>query len=119
MLVPDFAGWRRETMPILPNVAGFRQPPQWVLEVVAPATARIDRVRKLPIYAREGVAHAWLVDPLARTLEVYRLEGARWLLAATHDGDEVARAEPFDAIELALARWWMPAAEALPAGEGA
>jgi Uma2 family endonuclease len=112
VLVPDIAGWRREAMPVLPNVAAFRQAPQWVLEIVSPSTARIDRVRKLPIYAREGVAHAWLVDPLARTLEVYRLDAGRWLLAATHDGDEVVRAEPFEALELALARWWIPESEA-------
>jgi len=111
VLVPDFAGWRREGMPVLPNVAVFRQAPQWVLEVVSPGTGRIDRVRKLPIYAREGVAHAWLVDPLARTLEVYRLKEGHWLLAATHGGDEIVRAEPFEAMELTLSRWWIPEAE--------
>jgi Uma2 family endonuclease len=111
VLVPDFAGWRREAMPVLPNVAAFRQAPQWVLEVVSPGTCPIDRVRKLPIYAREGVAHAWLVDPLARTLEVYRLTEGHWLLAATHEGDEMVRAEPFEAMELALSRWWIPQAE--------
>ena len=112
VLVPDIAGWRRELMPVLPNVTAFRQPPQWVLEVVSPSTARIDRVRKLPIYAREAVANVWLVDPLARTLEVLRWIEGRWLLVATHGGDETVRAEPFDAAELALARWWLPEAEA-------
>lgn len=43
-----------------------------------------------------------------RTLEVYRLEAGCWLLAATHGGDDVARAEPFGAIELDLARGWLP-----------
>lgn len=112
VLVPDMAGWRRDAMPVLPNVAAFRQAPQWALEVLSPGTARIDRVRKLPIYARETVANVWLVDPLARTLEVLRLSGARWLLVATHGGDESVRAEPFDAAELSLARWWMPQPEA-------
>ena len=111
VLVPDIAGWRREAMPVLASVAAFRQAPQWVLEVISPSTGRIDRVRKLPIYAREGVAHAWLVDPLARTLEVYRLTEGHWLLAATHEGDAMVRAEPFEAMELALSRWWIPQAE--------
>ena len=111
VLVPDIAGWRREVMPVLPNVAAFRQAPQWVLEVISPSTGRIDRIRKLPIYAREGVTHAWLVDPLARTLEVYRLTEGRWLLAATHEGDEIVRAEPFEAVELSLSRWWLPEAK--------
>jgi Uma2 family endonuclease len=111
VVVPDIAGWRREGMPVLPNVAAFRQAPQWVLEVISPSTGRIDRVRKLPIYAREGVGHAWLVEPLAQTLEVYRLEAGRWLLLATHGGDEIVRAEPFEAVELSLSRWWLPEAE--------
>ncbi len=111
VLVPDVAGWRRECMPVLLDVAATRQAPQWVLEVVSPGTGRIDRVRKLPICAREGVGHAWLVEPLARTLEVYRLEAERWLLLATHGGDEIVRAEPFEALELSMSRWWLPQVE--------
>ena len=34
----------------------------------------------MPIYAREGVGHLWLVDPIARTVEVYRLDGGRWVV---------------------------------------
>src|SRR6187431_3200058 len=33
------------------------------------------RTRKLPIHAREGVEHLWLVDPALRTLEALRLDG--------------------------------------------
>ena len=107
VVVPDLAGWRRERLPQLANVAYFTQAPDWICEVVSPATGRLDRVRKMRIYAREQVAHAWLVDPLQQTLEVYRLEGGRWLVASTHGGDEQVRAEPFEAIELQLARWWL------------
>jgi len=38
VIVPDFAGWRRDRMPVLPNVVGFTQPPDWVCEVVSPRT---------------------------------------------------------------------------------
>lgn len=107
VVVPDLSGWRRERMPVLPNVAAFTQAPDWVCEVVSPATAAMDRVRKTRIYARESVGHLWLVDPLAKTLEVYRLDGRQWIVAGTHAGSDVVRAEPFDAIELALARWWL------------
>lgn len=108
VLVPDAAGWRRESLPVLPNVVGVRQPSDFVLEVISPSTGRLDRVRKLPVYARAGVSHAWLVDPIARTLEIFRREGARWMLLSAHGGDEAVRAEPFDAVELALSRWWIP-----------
>jgi Uma2 family endonuclease len=36
--------------------------------VLSPATERIDRAHKLPIYARESVEHAWLVNPHQQTL---------------------------------------------------
>ncbi len=107
-VVPDIAGWRRERMPALPDVAFITLPPDWVCEVLSPASARHDRVAKRRIYAREGVAHYWLVDPLHRTLEVWRLTGGEWVVAATHGGDERVRAEPFDAVELDLAEWWIP-----------
>jgi Uma2 family endonuclease len=107
ILVPDLAGWRRERMPVLANVAYFELAPDWVCEVVSPSTARVDRVRKVPIYAREGVSHLWLLDPLQQTLEVFRLEGQRWVLVSTHGGAESVRAEPFAALELDMSRWWL------------
>ena len=61
---------------------------------------------KLPIYARAGVAHAWLVDPEARTLEIYRRADPLWTLVATHGGDEIVRAEPFEAVELDMLLLW-------------
>jgi len=106
VLVPDWAGWRRERMPHLPETAYFALAPDWVCEILSPSTALLDRVKKLTIYAREGVAHAWLLDPDARTLEVLRLERGRWSIVATHGGNEVVRAEPFAEIELPLGALW-------------
>lgn len=63
-------------------------------------------MRKMPKYAANQIRHLWLVDPLQRTLDVYQLEGSRWLLLATHGGGEKVRAEPFDAIEIDLAPLW-------------
>ena len=106
VLVPDLAGWRRERMPEMPDAAHFTLAPDWICEVVSPSTGALDRSRKLPIYAREGVARAWLIDPLLKTLEVLRLEAPRWVLLTTFAGDTKVRAEPFDAIELDLALLW-------------
>jgi Uma2 family endonuclease len=111
VLVPDLAGWRRSRLPREPDTAHVVLAPDWVCEVLSPSTVQIDRARKLGIYAREGVAHAWLVDPLARTLEVLRLEGGRWVLLATHAGDEVVRAGPFTEIDLELRLLWPEPAE--------
>jgi Uma2 family endonuclease len=106
VMVPDLAGWRRERMPVVPDVPFFEMAPDWVSEVISPATATLDRHRKMPHYLRAGVRHIWIVDPIAKMLEVYRSESERWTLIATHsDGDKV-RAEPFDAIEIDLAILW-------------
>ena len=106
ILVPDVAGWRRERLPALPEEAYFTVAPDWICEVVSPSTAALDRVKKLAIYAREQVTHAWIVDPLAQTLEVLRLESGRWAIVATFVGAEVLRAEPFDALEWQLIDLW-------------
>jgi Uma2 family endonuclease len=107
VLVPDLAGWRRERMPVMTTTeAYFTLAPDWACEVVSPSTAARDRARKLPAYAREGVRHVWLVDPLQRTLEVLRLQDRNWVIVAVHEGGEMVRAEPFDAIELDLGILW-------------
>jgi len=106
ILVPDLAGWRRARMPEIPDVPFFTLPPDWVCEVLSPSTEAIDRSEKLPIYARQGVAHAWLVDPIAKTLEVLRLDGNAHRVIATWRESARVRAEPFDAIELDLSLLW-------------
>lgn len=110
-VVPDFAGWRRERMPDARGAdegtpAHYDVAPDWVCEILSAGTEAIDRGKKMRIYRREGVEHAWLVNPIERTLEVYRLEGGRWVLLDTFEGNDVVRAEPFDAIELPLSLLW-------------
>ncbi len=107
VLVPDLAGWRRERMPTIPDEAFFTLAPHWVCEVLSPSTERLDRGRKLRIYAEAGVAHAWLVNPTERTLEVLRLRDGAWTIVAVCTGSDTVRVEPFDAIELPLGRLWI------------
>ncbi len=107
VLVPDLGGWRRPRMPALPETAYFPLAPDWVCEILSPSTASLDRRKKLAIYARERVSHAWLVDPLAQTFEGLRLVSRRWTILATHGGADVVRAEPFTEVELPLASLWV------------
>ncbi|MEW6168133.1 MAG: Uma2 family endonuclease [Pseudomonadota bacterium] len=108
ILVPDLAGWKRERMPRVPDDHRFTVVPDWVCEILSPSTARKDRIQKMRIYAESGVAHCWLLDPLARTLETYELQAGKWLLLASHGGDTRFRAPPFDAVEFELGAWWLP-----------
>jgi Uma2 family endonuclease len=91
----------------LPNGAYLTLAPDWACEVLSPSTEEIDRGQKLRIYAREGVAHAWLVDPLRRSLEGLTLEAGSLRLSEEHRGALTVRARPFDAIELELGELWI------------
>lgn len=106
-VVPDLARWRRERMPELPDVPAFTLAPDWICEVLSPSTKAHDRARKMPLYARQGVRWAWLVDPAERTLEFFVLgEGGSWSEPRTYQGATRVRAVPFDAHELDLALLW-------------
>ncbi len=106
ILVPDLAGWRRETMPSLPNAAFFELAPDWVCEVLSPSTRQLDLTDKRDIYAREGVDYLWFVDPDARTLEAFQLKDEHWVLNASLAGDASVSVPPFDAITFPLSALW-------------
>jgi Uma2 family endonuclease len=109
-LVPDLAGWTIERMPELPETAYFEIAPDWICEILSPSTVDVDRNEKMPVYAREGVRHAWILDPVAKTLEVYRLGSRRrWGKPQIHRGAARVRVPPFEAIELDLSGLWVPA----------
>ncbi len=102
VLVPDIAGWRRERLPALPEIAFFEIAPDWICEVLSPSTNRLDRSRKLPVYAREEVPFAWLVDPLAKTIEVFKLADKAWQLVHVYAGDDQMAAPPFEELTIDL-----------------
>ena len=107
VVVPDLAGWRRTTMPeLVADVPYFTVVPDWIAEVVSPATEKYDRTDKLSLYRAQKVGWAWLVDPLQRTLEVLRNDDDGWTLRGTWRDEATPRAEPFDAIELDLSALW-------------
>ena len=106
-MAPDVAGWRVERMPTLPETAYFSLAPDWICEVLSKSTESVDRGKKLPIYAAHGVPHVWLIDPIAKTLEVHSLDDDhRWRDVRVYEGDMRVRAQPFDAIELDLGALW-------------
>jgi Uma2 family endonuclease len=109
VLVPDLAGWRRERWPDDAGEAMFLSvAPDWVCEVLSPSTARLDRVKKWGSYLRERVQWIWFIDPIARTLEAYALNGPDYQRLGTWGPGVRPRIAPFDAIELELDALWGP-----------
>ena len=108
IVVPDLAGWRRERMPVFPDVAYFTLAPDWVCEVLSPSTRKLDLGGKSAVYARAGISHIWFVDPIARSLEARELRGAKWVEIATLHDDATVSLPPFEAISFSLADLWPP-----------
>jgi Uma2 family endonuclease len=106
-LVPDLAGWRKERLPTPPEENWITVSPDWVCEILSPSTLRLDKIRKMPIYAGHSVSYLWLLDPQAKNLDVFRLESGRWFLLVSYVEDDKARAEPFQEVEIDLKNlWW-------------
>ena len=105
-VAPDVAGWRRERLARLPRASPIEIAPDWVCEILSSSTRSYDMLVKRQFYADIGVRHLWYVDPEARTLTVSRLEGGRWLELGVFGGEQVVRAEPFEAVDIPLGPWW-------------
>lgn len=106
-VVPDLAGWRKERFPTALEHNWISVAPDWVCEVLSPGTFRNDKVRKMPIYARHGVGYIWLIDPVAMTLDAFRLGvDSGWFLLGSFAENDKVRAEPFHEIEINLEDLW-------------
>ena len=106
IVVPDIVGWKKQTMPDLPETTWFDIPPDWVCEVLSTSTAKYDRGAKRDIYAREGIGHLWIVDPIARMIEVFSLENGLWNLCMTVTDDQLVPLPPFDDLPFDLSVLW-------------
>lgn len=110
LLVPDLAGWKMDRY-IRPKKGPYEVAPDWLCEILSPSTAGFDRGTKLPIYSQTEVGHAWIIDPVARFLEVLRRQREGWLIAATYRNQDKVRAEPFEAVEIDLSLLWTEESE--------
>ncbi len=108
ILVPDLGGWRSgrlvekddEDPPFITVI------PDWVCEILSPGTARVDRLKKMRIYARERIQYVWLSDPRERIVEVYRFGDAAYTLVGAFGGDDALTAEPVEAVTIPTSIMW-------------
>ncbi|PAV28040.1 endonuclease [Virgibacillus profundi] len=49
--------------------------PDFVVEIISPSSAKIDRLDKRLAYQRAGVKEYWIIDPANQIIEVYLLKG--------------------------------------------
>jgi Uma2 family endonuclease len=108
IVVPALAAWKRERLTPFPETAFIETPPDWLCEVLSPATQAVDRTDKLAVYAGASVLHCWYVDPIVRTLEVLALTAGKWVIAATFKDADSVTAPPFEVHTFPLDVLWVP-----------
>ncbi len=95
---------------------GVRGAPELVVEVLSPATASHDQVRKRRVYERAGVRKFWLIHPADRIVIIYRLQAGAY---GKPDIPELTGATPVGVLEGVETAWdalvaRLPAAEYCP-----
>ena len=88
---PDVLFFRAERRHLVEPDAVTRHAPDIVVEVLSPSTAATDRGRKMRTFARYGVPEYWIVDPIARKIEVHALEDGVYRQTQVATGDETVR----------------------------
>ncbi len=62
--------------------------PSLVVEILSPSTASYDFVRKMHLYQRIGVQEYWIVDPVLKSVNVYRHDGQALKWQSEHEGGD-------------------------------
>lgn len=106
VMVPDLAGWRKERLSVPPSEHKINSVPDWVCEVFSPSTKSKDQEVKMPLYAKHGVKFAWLIDPIARTIEAFELGKGKWYSLGLFRDNATVSIAPFTATQINLADIW-------------
>jgi len=69
---PDILFVGKDRLSIIKE-ANIQGAPDLVVEILSPASEKRDRGAKQKLYARAGVIESWIVDPTAKTVEVFSL----------------------------------------------
>jgi Uma2 family endonuclease len=88
---PDVVFFEHTRRHLIDLRKAIRVAPDLAVEVLSPGTARIDRGKKMRMFAKFGVREYWLVDPDAKTIEVYRLTDTTYVLAQRAAEHETAQ----------------------------
>ena len=107
LVTADIAGWRAPHERIVALPTPMSLVPQWICEVLDPGSRCLDLTNKRQAYALSGVQSLWIVDPMARVLEVFENQRGHWLLAVAVSEDEVA-APPFSELRFDVGELWIP-----------
>ena len=106
IIVPGLVAWRKENCIERMHKAYFSIAPDWVCEFLSPSTRKLVEGSKSDIFAREGVSHLWLLDPVSRTLNAFVAEKGAWRGIAYLRDDADVSVSPFEETSFRLSELW-------------
>ncbi|HLG43322.1 MAG TPA: Uma2 family endonuclease, partial [Planctomycetota bacterium] len=83
-----------------------RGAPDVVIEVLSPETADRDRFVKRDLYERFGVSEYWILNPDARTAEIFTLQDSAYGAAQVFEAGDRVSTRALPGFELDLSRIW-------------
>jgi Uma2 family endonuclease len=83
---------------------GAEGPPDLVIEVLSPKTAKLDKGVKRNVYARAGVAELWIIDPIRKEVQVYHLQESAETPDGTYSGKQKFESECFPGLKIPVAK---------------
>ncbi len=107
---PDVVGWRKKRLATQPPGRRASIVPDWLCEIISPASRAHDMVTKREAFARIGVRYRWNIDLDTRTLHAFELKRGQWIETCVFCDDDDVHAEPFAEVGIPLATWWDPPA---------
>ena len=102
---PDLVYVSRERSNIIVE-RGVEGAPDLVVEVLSPGTQSRDRGIKMRAYAKAGIAHYWMLDHRARTLEAYELGEQGYGPAQVYGPGSTFRPALFPGLEIPVDDLW-------------
>lgn len=95
---PDIAMVQRNRLSIVTG-RGIEGPPDLVVEVLSPGSRKRDKIGKMHTYARYAVPEYWIVDPAARLLEQYDLQGDNFALRNLFEEDDCVTSDKLPCVQ--------------------
>ena len=85
----------------------LRGVPDLAVEVISPASVKLDRVTKFKSYGDAGIEYYWIVDPIEFKFEAFHLRDGQYRVAVKGEDQESVSAPPLMNLVIPLGRLWM------------
>jgi Uma2 family endonuclease len=106
---PDILFFTSERLHVVSSAVKKPQAaPDLCVEVLSPSNAGYDRTDKFDLYQAAGVPFYWIVDPMERTVEAYKLVNGKYLRSGHGTNQEFLRLSPFEELVIPLGTLWRP-----------